>query len=222
MDDGGQFSAALSQTSATDLVRTRSFVELLKDEGVLNTLRSAFYPQALSEKLDKLTLTIADLTSQLETKEKKNTALEERVERLEGECDRVEQYSRRGNLRFSGIPESGEGEDTTAKVVKIINTKMAFTPPPVSQEDIIVSHRLSKRSDTGDRHRVVIVRFSKVTVRDGVIRARRRLRNTNGSTEQIYVNEDLTQRRAAFAGATRQMKKPTESTTAGPTMARLW
>ena len=71
MDDGGQFSAALSQTSATDLVRTRSFVELLKDEGVLNTLRSAFYPQALSEKLDKLTLTIADLTSQLETKEKK-------------------------------------------------------------------------------------------------------------------------------------------------------
>jgi exosome complex exonuclease DIS3/RRP44 len=77
----------------------------------------------------------------------------------------------------------------------------------VSQEDIIVSHRLGKRSDTGDRHRVVIVRFSKVTVRDGVIRARRRLRNTNGSTEQIYVNEDLTQRRAAFAGATRQMKK---------------
>ena len=77
----------------------------------------------------------------------------------------------------------------------------------MSQEDIIVIHRLGKRSDTGDRHRVVIVRFSKVTVRDGVIRARRRLRNTNGSTEQIYVNEDLTQRRAALAVATRQMEK---------------
>ncbi|KAK2170067.1 hypothetical protein NP493_1165g01097 [Ridgeia piscesae] len=135
------------------------FVELLKDEGVLKTLRSALYPQALSDKLDKLTRTIADLTSQLETKEKKITALEERVERLEGECDRAEQYSRRGNLRFCGIPET-------------------------------------------------VVRFSKVTVRDGVIRARRRLRNTNGSTEQIYVNEDLTQRRAALAAATRQMKKP--------------
>ena len=44
----------------------------------------------------------------------------------------MEQYSRRGNLRFSGIPETGEGEYTTAKVVEIINTKMAFTPPPQS------------------------------------------------------------------------------------------
>ena len=110
-------------------VMVMRFVELLKDEGVLKTLRSALYPQALSDKLDKLTRTIADLTSQLEIKEKKITALEERVERLEGECDRVEQYSRRGNLRFCGIPETGEGEDTTAKVVDI-NTKMAFTPPP--------------------------------------------------------------------------------------------
>ena len=130
------------------------------------------------------------------------------MERLEGECDRVEQYSRRGNLRFSGIPETGEGEDTTAKVVEIINTKMAFTPPPPSVSGgHYCCHRLGKRSDTGDRRRVVIVRFSKVTVRDGVIRARSRLRNTNGSTEQIYVNEDLTQRRAALAAATRQMKK---------------
>ena len=46
------------------------FVELLNDEGVLKPLRSALYPQALSDKLDKLTRTIADLMSQLETKEK--------------------------------------------------------------------------------------------------------------------------------------------------------
>ena len=75
------------------------------------------------------------------------------MERLEGECDRLEQYSRRVNLRFSGIPETGEGEDTTAKM------------------------------DT------------------------RHYQYQNGSTEQIYVNEDLTQRRAALAAATRQMKK---------------
>ena len=111
-------------------VMVMRFVELLKDEGVLKTLRSALYPQALSDKLDKLTEIIAGLTSQLENKEIKITALEERVERLEGECDRLEQYFRRGNLRFSGIPETGEGADTTAKVVDMINTKMAFTPPP--------------------------------------------------------------------------------------------
>ena len=48
------------------------FVELLNDEGVLKTVRSALYPQALSSKLDKLTRTIAGLTSQLESKEKKS------------------------------------------------------------------------------------------------------------------------------------------------------
>ena len=110
-------------------VMVMRFVELLKDEGVLNTLRSALYPQALSDKLDKLTETIAGLTSQLETA--RTTALEESVERLEDECDRLEENSRRGNLRFSGIPETGEGEDTTATVVDIINTKMAFTTPPL-------------------------------------------------------------------------------------------
>ena len=83
-------SKARKPSSVTDSdggdteVMVMRFVELLKDEGVLNTLRSALYPQALREKLDKLTRTIADLTSQLETKENKITSLEERVERLEG------------------------------------------------------------------------------------------------------------------------------------------
>ncbi|KAK2183379.1 hypothetical protein NP493_314g01009 [Ridgeia piscesae] len=100
------------------------FVELLNDEGVLKTLRSALYPQALSDKLDKLTQTIADLTSQLETKEK-ITALEERVERLEGECDRVEQYSRRGNLRFS------TGEKTLRlRWSRLSIPKWLLHPPP--------------------------------------------------------------------------------------------
>ena len=60
-----------SDVGDTDVMVMR-FVELLKDEGVLKTLRSALYQQALSEKLDKLTRTIADLTSQLETEEKKS------------------------------------------------------------------------------------------------------------------------------------------------------
>ena len=206
-------------------VMVMKFIELLNDEEVLRKLKSASYPHARYDILDKLTQTIAGLTSQLESKEKRITALEDTLERLEGECDKVEQYSRRNNLRCCGVPETaGEGEDTTAKVVEIISSKMAFTPPPppppVSQEDIIVSHRLGKRSDTGDRHRVVIVRFGKVTVRDGVIRARSRLRSTNCCTEQIYVNEDLTQRRAALAAATRQIQN--KSTTAEPTVARLW
>ena len=49
-----------SDVGYTEVMAMR-FIELLKDEGVFKTLRSALYPQALSDKLDKLTRTIADL-----------------------------------------------------------------------------------------------------------------------------------------------------------------
>lgn len=78
----------------------------------------------------------------------------------------------------------------------------------MTQEDIVISHRLGKRAETGDRHRVVIVRFNRVNVCDEVIPARSRLRNSVSENQhQIFVNEDLTQRRAALASATRQLKR---------------
>ena len=61
-------------------VMVMKFIELLNDEEVLRKLKSALYPQALSDKLDKLTQTLAGLTSQLESKEKRITVLEEKVE----------------------------------------------------------------------------------------------------------------------------------------------
>ncbi|KAK2176916.1 hypothetical protein NP493_631g00005 [Ridgeia piscesae] len=45
------------------------FLELLSDDQVVRKLKSALYPQALSDKLDTLTQTIAGLASQLEIRE---------------------------------------------------------------------------------------------------------------------------------------------------------
>ena len=105
------------------------FLELLSNDQVVRKLKSALYPEELSNKLETLTLTIAGLTSQLENKERRITVLEDQVELLQSECDNLQQYSRRCNLRFHGIPETGEGEDTTLKVLELINAKMAVTPP---------------------------------------------------------------------------------------------
>ena len=115
------------------MLMVMKFIELLNDEEVLRKLKLALYPQALADKLDKLTHTIAGLTSQLESKEKRITALEEKVERLEGECEKVEQYPRRYKLIFCGIPETGEGEDTTVRLrwLKSSTTKWPL-PPSVS------------------------------------------------------------------------------------------
>ena len=78
--------------------------------------------------------------------------LEDQVELLQSECDKLEQYSRRCNLRIHGIPETGEVEDTTLKLLELVNAKMAITPT-VAKEDIVVSHRRGKQRDTGDRPR---------------------------------------------------------------------
>ena len=62
-------SVTVSDVGDIEVIAMR-FVELLNNEGVFRTLWSTLYPQALSDKLDKLTRTIAGLTCQLESKEK--------------------------------------------------------------------------------------------------------------------------------------------------------
>ena len=90
----------------------------------------------------------------------------------------------------------------------IVNETMGVTPPIVSA-DVVTSHRLGRRvpgADIQTRPRPVIVKFATAHVRDVVIRARRRLRES-GDGPTVYVNEDLTRRRAALAKKTRQLKK---------------
>ena len=70
-------------------------------------------------------------------------------------------------------------------------------------------HRLGRRvpgADIQTRPWPVIVKFATAHVRDVVIRARRRLRES-GDGPTVYVNEDLTRRRAALAKKTKQLKK---------------
>ena len=95
--------------------------------------------------------------------------------------------------------ESEKGEDITGKLLSIVNETMGVTPPIVSA-GIMTSHRLERRmpgADAQTRPRPVIV-----IVRDVVIRARRRLRES-GDGPTVYVNEKL----AALDKKTRQQKK---------------
>ena len=66
-----------------------------------------------------LTAKVASLTEDLNTKDNEIDELVKRVNTLEEAADAVEQYSRRPNLRFHGIAESADGEDTDANVVHL-------------------------------------------------------------------------------------------------------
>ena len=52
----------------------------------------------------------------------------EKVVMQEAQADTVEQYSRHAKLRFQGIPDYGDGEDTDSMIVKLINEHMEVEP----------------------------------------------------------------------------------------------
>ena len=200
-------------------------VALLNDDQVLAKLKSVLYPRELYEKIDSFTDRVTSLTIDLAAKEAKIEALTTRVESLEAEADRQEQYSRRPNLRFQGVPESTEGS-TDQKIIRLVNECMGLSPP-LAVSDIERSHRLGppKDRDGRDRTRPVIVRFRSERLRDTVYRARTKLKahNLQQPDARIFVNEDLTARRASLAFLARQAKKAkriTDSWTADGRVAR--
>ena len=82
--------------------------ELLCDEQILKKMKTTLFPQVLSDKLDYLSAQVEVLTKQLATKEQRISELEKKVVTLEVQTDVVEQYLRRANLDFQGIPDSGD------------------------------------------------------------------------------------------------------------------
>ena len=169
-------------------------------------METSLFPQVLSDKLDHLSAQVDVLTKQLATKEQRICDLEKKVVTLEAQVEAVEQYSRRANLRFQGIPDFGDGEDTDSIVVNLINDHALQT------SDIERSHRVGPKLDKQGRRRVrpIIVRFAKERTRDGAYRARFRLKDFNAQrllVERAFVNEDLTSTHASLAADARSLKK---------------
>ena len=184
-------------------------IELLNDDAVLDKLKQVLYPKELSTQLKGLNAQIVRLQQQqLAVKDEKIKTLEERVNKLEIDTDGVEQYSRRANLQISGLAERDGGEDTDELVLKVINDNMGLV---VERDDIERSHRLGRKTDANGRPRTrpVIVRFTTERLRDDVFHARMKLKNHNTKHRDspIYINDDLTARRAKLAFDTRILKR---------------
>ena len=184
-----------------------TMIELFSDERVMKRMRDALYPRELVEKLDEMTRRLAVLTTSVKARDDRIKTLESKVAALEHESNKVEQYSRRPNLRFTGIAETDEtNENTTEKILDIINEDMSPNAQ-IRPEQIERSHRLGAKTDRNGkiRQRAIIVRFGHENTRDAVYRARFMLKKKSGP--KVFVNEDLTSTRAALAFQTRQLKK---------------
>lgn len=204
---GQRSNSSTTDDGDTELVMR--MIELMNDGRVLQELKKQLYPTELYDKLDTLTSKLESISIQLTAKDHIIHTLETTVNHLEQQLDAHEQYSRRPNLRVQGIPEDGRGEDVESKVLSVVNEKMGFDPPLIPT-DLERCHRLGRVVPGQKRPRAVIVRFVSERMRDSVYRARGSLKGYNDGKEQhtrIFINEDLTARRATIAFKTRELKK---------------
>lgn len=105
------------------------------------------------------------------------------IQSIKYKLDQYEQYSRRSNLRFFGIPEA-EKEDTDKVILDILQNKMDIT---LSILDLERTHRVGKKKDGATRPRAIIVKFSSYRIRSLVFNKKKCLKKTG-----IVVREDLT------------------------------
>ena len=84
---------------------------------------------------------------------------------------------------------------------------MSFKPP-LEYSQLERSHRVGPKLDQQDRvrFRLIIVRFKSENTRDAVLEARFRLKEQHREA-RIYINEDLTVRRATLARECRALKR---------------
>lgn len=101
------------------------------------------------------------------------------------ENDRLQQYTRRENIRISGITEA-EGEQLKAKIVNIASD-MGLN---IDESAINACHRLGPARQ-GTRARAVIVRFFARDVKHDFLVNKNKLKNME-QYRGVYVNEDLT------------------------------
>ena len=104
-----------------------------------------------------------------------NDRLQRQVEDLTRQVTDLDQYHRRVNLEFAGVPEE-EGEDPDKLVLQIARK----IHPGISADDIDVAHRLGKATCSSDGNRgphPIIARFPNRCLRNKINDRRRKLQN---------------------------------------------
>ena len=161
--------------------------------------------EAVKEATNFLKVEIQELHTENARLQKANDELHSRVCQAEEINDALEQYSRRNSLRFSGIPE--EADEQTDQVILGVANKLNID---IDLRDIDRSHRVGKVvtgiRNGNRRHRDIIVKFARYNVRDSVYKMRRELRNIP-QLKSVYVNEDMTQKRAKLLFDARTLRR---------------
>jgi exosome complex exonuclease DIS3/RRP44 len=153
----------------------------------------------------KLQGEFAQLKKQLAEKDEKIRSLEDKV-------DELEQYSRRNNVRISGVPET-VGEDTDALVIQLAKAIGCDLQPG----EIDRSHRVGPK-DLSKGPRPLLVKMMAYRSKRALTSRRSGLKSKSGKVifpdlkwandaGRVFINDDLTSTRSRVAAEARSRKK---------------
>ena len=102
--------------------------------------------------------------------EKSNQEHDKEISTLRLQLLNYDVYQRRENLRFYGISEEGESEDTKETLHKLLENRLKMDSARAIEFQRV--HRLGKRSDKKSKPRTIIARFLRYTGREAVFSLR--------------------------------------------------
>lgn len=108
--------------------------------------------------------------------------------------DTMESRHRRKSLIFMGLPES-EGENCSSTILQVVQDRLGVKN--ISGPDLTICHRIG--APNKDRHRPILVRFSRFDLRTAVWRVKTSLRGSS-----ISIREFLTKARQTVFSKARQ------------------
>ena len=169
-----------------------STLATLEDEAVIERYRLIFEPmfktlldpvtQKLTDTVQALSQTVQVLKKEGEEKEKRIQVLEREITHLKLAIDNHEQHGRRDSIRIFGLSEQTSGS-TDDKVLRLCNERMRIQPP-LSLEEISVSHRVGIPKDPVDGNppqpRPLLVKFATRRSKERVMAAKKKLHNRRG------------------------------------------
>lgn len=145
---------------------------------------------------------IVAATTQLE---RKVTEVKSGLQKISWDMDKLEQYTRKENIKIYGIPVS-ENENTNRIAIELASQLGV----KIADEDISVSHRLPPprhhRSDGRQPPPAIIVRFTRRDKKTELMRKKKNLKGMKREGWNIYINDDLTQLRGTVCRALREEK----------------
>lgn len=136
----------------------------------------------LEKVMNKYETLISRLTEEVNTLKSENQILKKECN---DNVDKLEQYSRRNNLRFLGVAED-QNEDVENVIKDILSKKLYIT----TNEDLIERcHRVGSKLSYDGKPRPVIVKFVSYKYKSMIYKLKSKLKGT-----KLLIKEDLTHR----------------------------